>query len=89
MCGVVVVDRIRANQYQSYGKRTQSRFLNRSFTSCMALRVPSPPAHPRARNQFTILGVKAAVNPIRTGKNKVLCTVYASTSIAYNPSCPC
>lgn len=67
---------------------TQSRPLNRSFISCTALRVPGPPAHPLARSQFTSLGVKAAVHPIRIGRNRVLCMVYASTSMAYSPSCP-
>jgi len=76
------------NEGHPTSKRTQSRSLNRSLISCIALRVPSPPAHPLARSQFTNLGVNAAVKPIRTGKNKVLCTVYASTSIAYNPSWP-
>src|SRR6266851_2084783 len=68
-------------------QRAQSRSLNRSLISCTALRVPSPPTHPLARNQFTSLGVQTAVRPIRIGRN-VLCTMYASTSIAYSPSCP-
>jgi len=68
--------------------RTQFRSLNRSRISCTALRVPSPPAHPFARSHFTNRGVNAAVTPIRTGRNSVLCTVNASNSIAYKLSCP-
>ena len=68
--------------------RTQFRSLNRSRISCIALRVPSPPAQPLARSHLTNRGVKAAVTPIRTGRNNVLCTVNASRSIAYKLSCP-
>ncbi|KAF7362015.1 PPM-type phosphatase domain-containing protein [Mycena venus] len=56
---------------------------------CVAARtVPAPPAHPLCRSQPTSVGVRYAVSPTRTGRKSVLCTVYASITIAIKPSCP-
>ena len=71
---------------------TQSRllllFLYLSLISWAALFVPALPAHPLDLSHPTSLGVTAAVTPTLTGKNNVLCTVYASATIAHNPSEP-
>lgn len=62
--------------YQLHHK--QSRSLSHSSISCMALRGPCPQVQPFTHSQFTSLGVK----PIRTGQNRALCMVNASTSLA-------
>jgi len=60
----------------------QSLPLMRSRISLAARFVPSPPAQPLLLNQFTSLGVTAAVSPTLIGKKRVLCTVYAKIKTA-------
>jgi len=62
--------------------------LSRSRMCVAARIVPAPPAQPLCLSHLTSDGVSHAVSPTRTGRNSVLWTVYASSSIAYRPSCP-
>jgi hypothetical protein len=71
-----------------HSKLYRPPFLNLSRISSAARLVPAPPAQPLVLSHLTNLGVTHAVNPTLTGKNRVLCTVYANTSMAYKPSEP-